>query len=331
MQSFLLIQTAFIGDAILATAVLEKLHRFYPQARIDVLVRKGNEGIFGGHPFLNEVLVWDKKRKYADWWRLWRLVRARRYGAVVNLQRFGAMGLLTALSGAGQRIGFDKNPFARFFTRRLPHILNGAGEHSLHEVERNLSLIEHLTDAEFCRPRLYPQSEDYAAAEALSGGSDYVCLAPASVWATKQLPAERWVQFLKALPPSYKPLLLGAASDAELCRHIAERSGRTDALVAAGRLNLLQSAALMQGARMNYCNDSAPLHLASAVNAPVCVVFCSTVPEFGFGPLSDTAHIIQYAAALPCRPCGLHGKRACPQGHFRCADIETERLLEVLV
>ena len=55
----------------------------------------------------------------------------------------------------------------------------------------------------------------------------------------------------------------------------------------AGELSLLQSAALMQGAAMNYVNDSAPLHLASAVNAPVTAIFCSTVPAFGFTPLSE--------------------------------------------
>ncbi|HPT10302.1 MAG TPA: glycosyltransferase family 9 protein, partial [Bacteroidales bacterium] len=65
--------------------------------------------------------------------------------------------------------------------------------------------------------------------------------------------------------------------------------------------------------------DSAPMHLASAVNAPVSVVFCSTVPEFGFGPLSDRSFLIQTEENLDCRPCGLHGYNACPKKHFRCA------------
>jgi len=44
MKKFLVIQTAFIGDVVLATGILEKLHHFYPDAEIDLLVRKGNEG-----------------------------------------------------------------------------------------------------------------------------------------------------------------------------------------------------------------------------------------------------------------------------------------------
>jgi heptosyltransferase-2 len=88
----------------------------------------------------------------------------------------------------------------------------------------------------------------------------------------------------------------------------------------AGKLSLLASAALMENAAMCYVNDSAPLHLASAVNAPTCAVFCSTVPDFGFGPLSDVRQVIQIREELACRPCGLHGFNHCPKGHFRCAE-----------
>jgi heptosyltransferase-2 len=77
----------------------------------------------------------------------------------------------------------------------------------------------------------------------------------------------------------------------------------------------------MKYAEMNYVNDSAPMHLASAVNAPVTAYFCSTIPEFGFGPLSENSTVVQTTEKLPCRPCGLHGKRKCPEGHFKCADV----------
>jgi len=67
MKKFLVIQTAFIGDVVLATGILEKLHLFYPDAEIDLLVRKGNEGLFSNHPFLYKLLIWDKKKnKYKN-------------------------------------------------------------------------------------------------------------------------------------------------------------------------------------------------------------------------------------------------------------------------
>jgi heptosyltransferase-2 len=80
---------------------------------------------------------------------------------------------------------------------------------------------------------------------------------------------------------------------------------------------------------MNYTNDSAPLHLCSAVNAPVRAVFCSTIPEFGFGPLSGNSGVVQSHLELPCKPCGNHGKSACPKGHFDCGKISLTDLLSI--
>jgi heptosyltransferase-2 len=85
----------------------------------------------------------------------------------------------------------------------------------------------------------------------------------------------------------------------------------------------------MKEAVMNFTNDSAPLHLASAVNAPVTVIYCSTIPGFGFGPLSGDSTIIETREKLDCRPCGLHGLKACPEKHFRCATtIDTRELVQ---
>jgi len=60
LSKFLIIQTAYIGDVILATSVVEKLAAHYPAAQIDFLVRKGNESLLHGNPNINEVIVWDK-------------------------------------------------------------------------------------------------------------------------------------------------------------------------------------------------------------------------------------------------------------------------------
>src|SRR4051794_14005844 len=97
---FLIIQTAFLGDAILSTAVMEKLHVNFKDAPIDIVVRKGNESIFSDHPFVRNVLVWDKKNdKYKNLFHLLKTIRKNKYEHVINLQRFGASGLLTVFSG----------------------------------------------------------------------------------------------------------------------------------------------------------------------------------------------------------------------------------------
>ncbi len=313
----LIIQTAFLGDVVLATPLVEKLRRHYPDAQIDFLVRKGNESLLTGHPHLREVLVWDKKQgKYRQLWQLLRRIRRTRYNWVVNCQRFAASGFLTAFSGASETTGFAKNPFSRLFSRRVPHQIGDA-----HEVERNIALIAHRTDSLPERPRLYPSEIDTTRATEAAAGRRYVCIAPTSVWFTKQWPEHKWVELIGQLPPEYAVLLLGAPADFDACERIRRAfPARRQVENLAGKLSLPASAALMRGAAMNYVNDSAPLHLASAMNAPVTAIFCSTIPGFGFTPLSDRSFVVETTQPLDCRPCGLHGFKACPRGHFACAE-----------
>ena len=330
MQKFLVIQTAFIGDVVLATGIVEKLHTYFPGAAIDFLVRKGNEGLLANHPYLNEVLVWNKKDgKIKDLRRLLHIIRRRQYDKVINVQRFAATGILTAFSQAGEKIGFDKNPLSSLFTTRVKHIISTTAQPK-HEIERNNDLIAHFTGTDVFKPRLYPSPGDFAGVQAYKN-SPYICIAPSSVWFTKQYPAGKWVSFIKQLPAHYNIYLLGAPSDAALCDTIISASERNNITNLSGKLNFLQSAALMKDALMNYVNDSAPMHFASSVNAPVTAVYCSTLPSFGFGPVSDASFVVETREPLACRPCGLHGRKACPLGHFKCANtIQEEQLLETI-
>jgi heptosyltransferase-2 len=311
LNRILVIQTAFIGDVILATPVLEALHAHFPNAKLDFLVRKGNESLLTNHPFINELLVWNKtSSKYQNLFSLLNRIRKNKYDLVINCQRFAASGILAGFSGAKQVIGFDKNPFSRLFTKRIPHQIGNG----LHETERNLKLLEPIGVSGAIQPKLYPP------ALTRSFDKPYICIAPASVWFTKQWPAHKWIELIARIPLNTTIYLTGAPGDFELCEKIRNNSTRSFIENLCGKLTLLESAALFKEADMNYVNDSAPMHLCSAVNAPVTALFCSTIPEFGFGPLSDNSRVIETQPKLDCRPCGLHGYKACPKGHFKCAE-----------
>jgi ADP-heptose:LPS heptosyltransferase len=321
----LIIQTAFIGDVILATAVAEKLHQKYPDAQIDFTLRKGNEGLLTGHPFINTVFVWDKKQnKIKNLFLLSKQIRSNKYDTVVNFQRFSSSGILAGYSGAKEIIGFDKNPLSFLFTKKIKHEIGN----EKHEVERNQQLIESITNADASKPKLYPSKKNKDAVERYKN-SQYVCLAPTSVWFTKQYPKEKWVELCNQTSPSLIIYLLGAPGDSAACDWIKNNSTNKNIINLAGKLNFLESAALMSDAEMNFVNDSAPMHIASAMNAKTTAIFCSTVPSFGFGPLADDSIIIETKEQLDCRPCGLHGHKACPKGHFKCGfSIETIELLK---
>ncbi len=330
MKRILIIQTASLGDVILATPLIEKLHRFFPKARIDFLLKYGYEDLLRGHPYLKFVMVWDKtEKKYHHLKELIQIVRENKYDLVVNTQRFASSGLITALSGAKHRVGFRKNPLSLFFTKSVKHKI-GKGKNNPHEIERNLSLIRHLTDASVVKPALYPSKHDFARVSQYKT-KKYITVSPASLWFTKQYPTKKWIDFVASVDEGTTVYFLGSAKDKKLCDDIIVQSGHTNCLNLAGKLSFLESAALIKDALLNYTNDSAPMHLASAMNARVAAIYCSTVPEFGFGPLSDINFIVQTHKKLTCRPCGLHGKKACPEKHFDCANtIENDRLLETL-
>lgn len=317
-RKILVIQTAFIGDVILATALLEQIHAEEPQTQLTVLVRDGNQSLLENHPFVHDVWIWNKRKgKYLGLFHLLKRIRAAKFDVVYNLQRFASTGLLTAFSKAREKVGFDKNPFSRWFTRRVKHQISAPGNHPIiHEVDRISSLVQGSTYAQ-PRPKLYPSQRDAEAIEAFTTSS-FITISPGSVWFTKQVPMSVWKELIAAT--QQKIFLLGAPTDVALCQSLADGHGHVEVL--AGRLTLLQSAALMQRATMNYVNDSAPLHLCSAMNAPVVAVFCSTIPAFGFGPLSDISFVVEAEPSPSCRPCGLHGKSACPKGHFQCGQVK---------
>ena len=335
MQKILLIQTAFIGDVVLATALLETLHEQYPQASIDIIVRQGNENLFNEHPFIGELIVWNKKEnKYLHWLQVLTKIRAKKYDLLINLQRFAATGLWTLLSKATTTIGFDKNPFSFLFTHKVKHDVTQNG---VHEINRNHKLTESLGALKPCMPKLYPTKSNYEKVKQYQA-EKYITIAPASVWFTKQFPISAWVSFIQALPFEGTIYILGGPGDKALGDKIINEvvslhsSASKKVINLSGELSFLASAALQQKAVINYVNDSAPLHFCSAMNAPVVAIYCSTIPAFGFGPLSTNSFIVETQEKLACRPCGLNGKKQCPLGHFNCAQtIENAQLIAPLL
>ena len=314
-KKFLIIQTAFIGDVILATSVLESLKHSFPDGQIDVLIKKENAPILKDNPQIHELFLLDKSKKFRSIFALIRVFRKRKYDSIINLHRFASSGLISILSGAKETRGFRNNPFAAFYTKKTSHEI----KQGIHEVDRNMELISDLVSKEIRMPDLRISDGEYSKVK-MYQNIPYYCLAPSSVWKTKEAPTHIWESTIQQLSRNEcRIYLLGAPNDFQKCEQLRNMSASDKIVNLAGKLSLKESAALIKGAVRTFVNDSAPLHLASSVNAPVTVFFCSTSPSFGFGPLSNEAKIVE-VTNLECRPCGLHGKRACPKGHFKCGN-----------
>lgn len=319
-KKILIIQTAFIGDVILATSFIEQVKKTFPEEKsIDFLLRGGNEGLLEHNPHIRKIYVWDKKNsKTLSLFRIIKDVRKEKYDIIFNIQRFFSTGLICLLSGARFKVGFDKNPLSFTYHRKIKHMIPDFSNGMLyHEVDRNAKLLMPFTKTllERERPNLYLD-----AVEETTDKNNYVVIAPASVWPTKKWARHKWTELSKRLiKQGLNVFIIGGPDDFDYCDKIVQNINSDKIQNLCGKVSLIQSALLMRNAKRVIVNDSAPLHLASAMNAPTTAIFCSTIPEFGYGPLAEDSVVID-AGEMSCRPCGVHGKSSCPLKHFNCGE-----------
>ena len=323
---------------ILTTPLLERLAQDGP---VHVVATPASAGILANHPAVASVIVFDKRvadRGLAGMRRIAAAVRATDARRAYLAQGSLRTAAVAWLAGVPERIGFATSPGRLLYTRQV------AFDRTHHHAQRLWQLGGPATNPRAnpransyatptVRPSLYPSPADHARVDELlrasgvDAGDVLIALAPGSVWATKRWPSyDALAAELATRRDGADPLhgarivVVGGADDAPLAAAIVralEASGHASAIDATGRLSLLASAALLARARVLITNDSAPLHLASAMNTPTVALFGPTVPAFGFGPLADVRAIVQHEQ-LDCRPCGAHGPQRCPLGHWRC-------------
>jgi heptosyltransferase-2 len=336
-ERILIIQTAFIGDVILATAMIERIRqKISNSAQIDFLVRAGNESLVQNHPHIQQVHIWHKKKnKWKNLIALILKIRREKYDIVFNIQRFFSSGLLTVFSKAPSKIGFEPNPLSFLFTQKYSHGLpiKENGEF-LHEVQRNDRLLKsfipdyQLPKAQDLNPSIYFSNEQLN--DFKEKTSKYIVMAPFTVWKTKMWPEEYWKELIQKISHQYAVFIIGSPDDKELANSLVPKNSTFPVANLCGKTSLLDSALLIKNAQRVFANDSAPTHMASCFNTPITSIFCSTISDFGFYPLSKNSTTLEIDQ-LDCRPCGVHGKKECPLEHFKCGrDISVEKVLSTL-
>jgi len=290
-----------------------------PHCRIAFLATPTAGNLLETNPYLDQLIVYDKRGSHAGMSamvRLARRLRQQKFELALLPHRSLRSAILAWAAGIPVRIGFSRAPGAFLYTHRVPY-----GK-TVHEVERNLALLQATGGrADGLQPEVFPDSFDRARVDELlrgvEGGRPLLGLAPGSIWPTK-----RWTPqgFSEVGATAVRELeaavvTIGGVEDQGLAAEVCAAIG-SKAISAAGRLTLRQSAELIRRCRVLVCNDSAPLHLGVAMGTPVVAVFGPTVTRFGFGPLGKAHAVVE--RDLPCRPCGIHGGRTCPIGTHEC-------------
>jgi heptosyltransferase-2 len=317
------IQTAFLGDVVLTTPLLDALAARH--GPVDIVITPAAAPLVETHPAVRRVIPYDKKgrdRGLGGFFRLARALRAERYECAYLPHRSLRTALAAWLARVPQRVGFADG-WRSLYTDVRPRAKQG------HEIDRLLTLAG--VDSRRARPSLHVTIADRAATEGFLRehgiGEPFVALAPGSIWGTKRWP--HYTALAKRLSARVAMVIVGGAEDASLAAEItaAIGGGGGRAVSSCGRLTLRQSVEVIRRAALLVTNDSAPLHFAQAVATPTVAIFGSTVPRFGFGPRGPRDQVVELDG-LSCRPCSAHGPPTCPLGHHLC--MKSLRVEDVL-
>ena len=316
MTASVVVQTSFLGDTILTTPLLAQLAHRGP---VDVVTTPAAASVLQGHPAVRQVIVYDKRDTHAGligFLTMRARLKQGQYDSAYLAQGSMRSALLVWAARIPERIGFATSSGSRLYTTRVAY------RDDLHHAARLLLLSRpngrEPTDEEM-RPSLAPGAAERAVVDELlrsSGvraGERLIALAPGSVWGTKRWPY--YPQLAQALADAGRIVIVGGPGDRALAKDIL--SAVPNAVDATDKLPLLASAELIGRSAVIVTNDSAPLHLASAMGTPTVAIFGPTVPQFGFGPLALTKATLGHET-LACRPCHRHGPKRCPLTHFKC-------------
>ncbi len=314
------------GDVLLASPVFTALARAVPGIAIDALVYADTAPLLAGHPAIAQLHTIDRGWKRAGAlaqaraeWRLFRTLRARHYDLLIHLTehpRGLTLARLLRPRWAVTRMP-DKRP--ALWRRSFTHFYKVPARTERHMVEQNLDALRRIgiyPDAADRRLVLVPGAAAEARVAALLtehrlDRHGFVQVHPGSRWLFKCWPADATAALIERIAAQRLRVVVTGAPDERERALVAAILAllppaiRADVVDLTGQLSLPELAALTAGARAFAGVDSAPMHIAAAMQTPTLALFGPS-SEIAWGPW-NVAHRVVASDRHPCRPCGLDG------------------------
>lgn len=328
-EKILVIQTAFLGDALLTLPMIQNIKENEPECSIDVVCIPDTQEVFQFSDSVDNVIVFDKKGTGKSFFKLIKFalsLKKNDYTKIYSPHRSFRTSLLILMLGVNQSIGFDTAAMNFVYTKRIKY------KKEIHEVARNLSLNGYtISDNNWkILPQISIPNEVIKKTDEIISrfNGRIIGIAPGSIWETKKYPSEYIEKVVKYFAEKeYSVLFIGGQKDFQICNQIHQKfSDKTINL--AGQLSVIESLAIINRLSLLICNDSAPTHMGVAVDIPVLTIYCSTVPQFGFYPYNERSKSISFDD-LSCKPCGIHGLIKCPINTFDCGyKLSPEKIIK---
>ena len=337
-RNILAVRPDNIGDVIMVGPALRAIKETSPAARLTLLASTGGAAVAPLLPWVDDVIPWrtiwqdlghlpfDPAREL----QLIALLRERAFDAAVIFTSFSQSphipGYACYLAGIPLRAGESKE----FGGRALTTELKGASD-DLHQVERNLRLVEQLgfvARDRRLRVAIGPAARAAVPALLATAGIDadkpFALLHPGASAQARRYPAERYAAVARLLRRRGLPVLLtGVEREAPVVEAVLADAPETPALV--GRTSLDEYAALIERAAAVVCGNTLPMHLVDALQTPAVVLFSGTDHEAAWRPRSTLVRLLR--RPTPCHPCYLF---QCPIS-LPCLDIPPDEVAEAVL
>lgn len=299
----LVTRTDRIGDLVLTTPVYKALREKFPRAWIAALVFQEHREIVKGNPYLDKVILYDKKGREKSWWGQLRFagrLRREKFDAVVHCHGTNRMHLAAWLAGIPARIGY---------ARRAPWTLTHVHPYNKKEGKKQESeyLFELLASLGISQPagvetffpltdRAKHSLENLIIFHKIPRDLPWIVLSPSASDASKMWPAERFAELASDLYAKHPCVFIaiGKREDREIIARLKQHS-RVPVYDLSGRLTLGMLGALLRKAILLVSNDSGPVHIAVAVRTPVVSIFGRYEPGLGperWKPLGDQVRVV---------------------------------------
>ena len=295
-MKILIIHTAFIGDIVLSTPLIQKLKDLYPKSKIDYLTLPTNQSVLYNNPNLNEIILYDKKGKdkgIKGFLKVLKILKQKKYDYAVIPHRFIKSILLAKLAKIPDIVGFDVATGSSLLDKKVHYDMKK------HEVERLLNLVEY--EGEKIPVRIYPAKEHFVKIEKMLKNSGYtgkkeqklILVAPGSQRPEKMWPIEKYREVIQKLKKNenYFIGITGSKSEKELPLNFEKDKNVIDFR---GEISLVEFGALISKADVVVGNDSSPIHIASGFEKPFVIgIFGPGKRSLGFFPWTEKSNVIE--------------------------------------
>lgn len=313
IQKIIVIRLDRIGDMVLTTSFLQSLRSSFPKANIAVLASPHNYLVLANNPDVNKIFIYESQRSIFEKMRSLLRLRKEKFNIVFDmLLSYQMKTALIALCIGGQyRIGFEIAGRDIFFNVDGP-----SGEEEKHILEHNADLMRALGESVTSKlTRIFlseverQNAKKFLAKKNVKSNKLIIGIHPGGYYESQCWPPERFAIVADKLISQFlaQILIFGTKGDQDQITTLIKSMQNQPVL--ANKLKLREFMAVLSFCHILLCNNSGPLHIASALGIPTVSTMGPTVPYLWW-PIGEN-HIV-LKKPLECSPCG---KGVCEEHH----------------